>query len=86
MHNINEYRTDRYLRVSNVYHSITQSVVEDVDIVIDNNYNPEIIEIKNEVMNKTKILMIDKLNIKTNKEMIKINHQKRIEKYYKKIK
>ena len=74
MHNINEYRTDRYLRVSNVYHSITQSVVEDVDIVIDNNYNPEIIEIKNEVMNKTKILMIDKLNIKTNKEMIKINH------------
>ena len=86
MHNINEYRTDRYLRVSNVYHSITQSVVEDVDIVIDNNYNPEIIEIKNEVMNKTKILMIDRLNINTNKEMIKINNQKRIEKYYKKIK
>ena len=57
-----------------MYHSITQSVVEDVDIVIDNNYNPEIIEIKNEVMNKTKILMIDRLNINTNKEMIKINN------------
>ena len=37
-------------------------------------------------MNKTKILMIDRLNINTNKEMIKINNQKRIEKYYKKIK